>query len=186
MSIECINTLYNSNSYLGLSSDLRHSGLAFEHLHQTKLSETFTNSTYKFNPQQRTKNLDRLWAFLFTVKIVWDISHQAPPVQLQNLFFDCQFFVCPCPLYSVGTTIPKIRNKSQALFGNKHTFPKLHLSLVCDQYYWSCSNVNWYWSTRPKLRKTKTENFFETPTQINRLQKNNLRNNQSRIDQTNL
>ena len=128
---------------------------------------------YKFNPQRRTKNLDRLWAFVFTVKIVWDIGHQAPPVQLQNLFFDCQFFVCPYPLLSVGTTIPKLRNDPPALVGNKQTFPKLHLSLVCDQYYWSCSNFNWDWSIRPKLRKTKTENFFETPTHINWLQKNN-------------
>ena len=98
---------------------------------------------YKFNPQRRTKNLDRLWAFVFTVKIVWDIGHQAPPVQLQNLFFDCQFFVCPCPLLSVGTTIPKVRNDPPALVGNKQTFPKLHLSLECDQYYGSCSNFNW-------------------------------------------
>ena len=35
MSLECINALYYSSSYLGLSSDLRHSGLAFEHWPQT-------------------------------------------------------------------------------------------------------------------------------------------------------
>ena len=35
MSLECINALYYSNSYLGMSLDLRNSGLAFEHWPQT-------------------------------------------------------------------------------------------------------------------------------------------------------
>ena len=35
MSLECKSALYYSNSYLGLSSDLRHYGLAFEHWPKT-------------------------------------------------------------------------------------------------------------------------------------------------------
>ena len=35
MSLECKRAIYSSNSYLGLSSDLRHSGLDFEHWPQT-------------------------------------------------------------------------------------------------------------------------------------------------------
>ena len=69
-------------------------------------------------------------------------------------------FWCPCPLISVGTTIPKVRNDPPSLVGNKQTFPKLHLSLVWDQYYWSCSNFNWDWSIWTAVMRT-TRCFIE-------------------------
>ena len=45
MSLECINALYYSNYYLGLSSDLRHSGLTFEHWPQTHLYSSIWNQS---------------------------------------------------------------------------------------------------------------------------------------------